>query len=480
MKKYDVIIIGAGIIGALTARELSKYKLSVLVIERAYDLGEGATKANSGILYPGFHPRGGSLKGISCVAGNARYDELCKQLGVSMKKIGSLFVAFHDEGEEKLKDKYEKGLANGVPGMEIISGETARQMEPILSHAVTRALYAPTTGIISPFELITAVSESAAQNGVEFLFESEVTGIRSEGDSVEAQTNKGTFSASFAVNAAGESAAVVEGWLRPQDLVIKPKRGQYYVFDKGRSSINHVIFQAQESDEGGTLLAPTVEGNLIAGPTSENVSSYQNTETTLQGLEHVERVAKKLIPALDMGKVITSFAGVRANISNVEKERKDFVIRESGPNVVSALGIKNPGMTSAPYLAEIIVKTLERQGFELAENLRFSPILNKHLPFLKETPEKQRELYARDSRYAKVVCRCEEITEGDIIHALCSPLPPKSLNGLKKRLRIGMGRCQGGFCTSRVIEIMSRETGCVPRDVLKGKDGSNLIKGWVK
>jgi len=480
MKKYDVIIIGAGIIGALTARELSKYQLSVLVIEQAYDLGEGATKANSGILYPGFHQRGGSLKGISCVAGNAKYEELCGQIGVSMKKIGSLYVAFHDEGEEKLRDKYEKGLKNGVPNMEIISGEAARQMEPLLSPAVTRALYAPTTGIISPFELITAVSESAGQNGVEFLFDTSVTGLHAESNSVELETSGGAFSASFVVNAAGENAAVIEGWLKTQDLMIKPKRGQYYVFDKQTGGLNHVIFQAQESDEGGTLLAPTVEGNLIAGPTSEDVSSYRNTETTRQGLLHVERVAKKMMPTLNMGKVITSFAGVRANITNVEKEQKDFVIRESSRNVVSVLGIKNPGMTAAPYLAEKIIEALEQQGLALSANPQFCPVLSRQLPFLKETPERQRELYARDCRYAKVICRCEEVTEGDIIHVLHSPLPPRSLNGLKKRLRVGMGRCQGGFCTSRIIEIMSRETGVVPQNIRKGTSGSNLIKGWVK
>ena len=478
--KYDVIIIGGGIIGAFTARELSKYSLKVLVIEQAYDVGEGSTKANSGILYPGFHPRGGSLKGKACAAGNAAYDIICGQLGVPMKRVGSLFVAFNDEGEQKLRDKYDNGKINGVPGMKLISGDEARGMEPGLSPGVTKALYAPTAGIISPFDLIIAVSESAAENGVDFLFGTKVTGIRHKGKMVEVEAGNHVFFAGFAVNAAGENAAVIEGWLKPQDLVIKPKRGQYYVFDKQSCDLRHIIFQAKESDEGGTLLTPTVDGNLLAGPTSENVVSYRHTETTGRGLEHVEKVARKLIPALDMGKVITSFAGVRVNISNVEKDFKDFVVRASGPRMVSALGIKNPGMTAAPFLAERIVEILRKQGLVLRENSDFSPALNRQRPFLNETPEKQKELYESDCRYARLVCRCEEITEGDILSALRSPLPPKSLNGLKKRLRIGMGRCKGGFCTGRVIEIMSRETGRAPREILKGTDGSNLIKGWVK
>ena len=478
---YDVIVIGGGMLGAFTARELSQYRLKVLVIEQAYDVGEGSTKANSGILYPGFHPRGGSLKGKSCATGNAMYDALCARLGVRMKRTGALFVAFNDEGEKKLRDKYENGVANGVPGMEIISGDAARGLEPALSQKVTKALYAPTAAVISPFDLIVAVSESAEENGVEFLFGAEVTDIRTVGGIVEVEAGGAVYTADFAVNAAGENAARIEGRLMPQDLIIKPKRGQYYVFDKQSGGLlRHIIFQAQESDEGGALLAPTVDGNLIAGPTSENVASYRNTETTAKGLERVERVAKKLIPALDMGKVITSFAGVRVNISNVEKEFKDFVIRESGPRVVSALGIKNPGMTASPYLAELIVKMLGRQGLDLIVDPEFRPELKRRLPFLKETPEKQKELYESDNRYARIVCRCEEITEGDVLAALRSPLPPKSLGGLKKRLRIGMGRCQGGFCTARVIEIMSRETGRPPDEILKGEKGSNLIKGWVK
>jgi len=481
MKRYDVIIIGCGIIGAFVARELSKYQLDVLALEQKDDVGEGATKANSGILYPGFHPRGGSLKGIACAEGNRMYDALCPQLGVPMKKIGSLYVAFHAEGEEMLREKLQKGRKNGTPGMEIISGAEARSLEPQLSPAVRQALYAPTTGIISPFALILAVTRSAQENGVSFSFGTKVTGLKLQQEGATVHTDAGSFEGRYIVNAAGGNAAEVEGWLHPQDLMIRPRRGEYYLFDKqGSAGLRHVLYQAQETDEGGALLAPTIEGNLIAGPTSEDVPGYAHVETTRTGLARIERVVQKLLPEWDMGSAITSFAGVRANIKNLPKEQKDFFLRPLNGRVVSALGIKNPGMTAAPYLAGRVADLLQEQGLTLTARDRFKECPAQQRPFLQETPKRQRELFARDPRYGRVVCRCEGITEGDIVAALRDPIPPRSLNGLKKRLRVGMGRCQGSFCTTRIVEIVSRELGCAPWRVEKGLAGSSLIKGWVK
>ena len=482
MKQVDVLIVGSGIIGATTARYLSQYNTSVLVIDQASDLGEGATKANSGILYAGFHPRGKSLKGISCVQGNAMYDQICSELGVTMKRVGSLFVAFHPEGEEKLMEKHEKGLKNGTPGMRIISGDEAREMEPHLSERVIKALYAPTTAIISPFELIWATCLSAYANGVEFKFSCAMIGVNQVKEGFIVHTTQGDIHARYVVNAAGENADAVENWVRPQDLKITPRRGEYYVFDKQGHDplISHVIYQVQETDEGGTLIAPTVDGNLIAGPTSQNVAGYDRKETSHKGLAHVERVAKKIIPDLDMGNVITSFAGVRANIVNVSKERKDFVVRASCSGMVSALGIKNPGMTAAPYLCKLIVEELENQGLVLEENKDYCAHLELPRPFLQQTPERQQELFEQDPRNAQVICRCERITEGDILRVLRGPLPPHSLSGLKMRLRVGMGRCQGGFCTTRIVELIAQEWGVDPLHVNKYQEHSNFVKGQVK
>ncbi len=491
---YDVLVIGGGVLGTMAAWKLSRYNLRILAVDRAYDVGEGSAKANSGILYPGIQPRENSLKGISCVKGNAMYSDICRDLDIPMKRVGSLYVTFHEGGDENLMKKYRRGLANGTPDMEIISGAEARRMEPLLSKKVIKALYTPTTGIISPFSLIVSLSEAAVKNGVKFLFDCEVTGIEmpeecdisvsseeSVSEPIVVKTTRGTLYARFVINAAGESAPSIERFVREQNLVIRPRRGQFYIFDKQEGNrLNHVIYQAQEKDEGGTLIAPTAEGNLIAGPTSENVRDYANTDTTREGLAHVERVAKKILPDLDMGKVIANFAGIRANITNIDKEHKDFVVRRSGRRMVSALGIKNPGMTSAPYLAERMIDILREDGLVTEERPDFQRILKKQKPFLQSSPGEQKRMFQEDPRYAKVICRCEGITEGDIVHALHSGVPPKSLNGFKKRLRIGMGRCQGAFCTSRILEIVCRETGCEPEEFLKSTKGSRLVKGRLK
>ncbi|MCB6993041.1 NAD(P)/FAD-dependent oxidoreductase [bacterium 210820-DFI.6.37] len=477
--KYDVAVIGAGILGCLTARELKKYRLDVLVIDKASDIGEGATKANSGVLYAGFHPRGGSLKGISCARGNRMHGQLCQDLDVPMEYVGSLFVAFHQEGLESIEDKVKKGRKNGVPDMEMISGEQARKLEPGLSRQVIGAMYAPTTGIVSPQKLVIHAALNAAANGAEFRFDTEVEHIEPEGEGYRLHTNRGDFSASYIVNTSGEGAADLERFVRPRDLEIKPKRGEYLVFDCP-SPIRHVIYQAQEKDEKGTLLAPTVDGNMLAGPTSYPARGYKNTETTRQGIDHIMRVARKLLPELDMGTVIASFAGIRANIENVPKEEKDFVVRLSAERFVSALGIKNPGMTASPYLAEKLVELLREAGLRCEMNPDFDPIYRAKPLFLKADPSVQAALLAENPAYGNAVCRCEGITEGDILAVLDSALPPHDLNGLKKRLRTGMGRCQGGFCTPQIIEILSRQWGVPPEAVSKSGPGSPVVKGRLR
>ena len=481
-RNYDVLIIGGGILGTMAAWKLSRYDLKVLLLEKEYDLGEGSAKANSGILYPGFQARGGSLKGISCVKGNAMYDDICRELDIPMKRTGCLYVTFGSSGDEEMMKKYKRGQQNGTPGMEIISGAEARRMEPLLSKRVKNALYAPNAAIISPFALVMSMAEAAAANGVTFLFDCGVDGISMpDSGPAEVSTSRGTVTCNYIINTAGENAIEMESFVRKQDLVIRPRRGQFYVFDKQDSPIlSHVIYQAQETNEKGTLIAPTVEGNIIAGPTSENVRSYSNTDTTREGLAHVEWVAKKILPDLDMGKVITNFAGVRANITNIDKEHKDFVIRKSAHGMISALGIKNPGMTSAPYLTDMIIQMLREDGLKTVEKRGKGSKYKRQKPFLQCSPEEQKEMLARDPRYARVICRCEQITEGDIISALHSPVPPVSFNGFKKRLRIGMGRCQGGYCQSRLIEIVCRETGCRPQDFMKSVKGSSLVKGRLK
>lgn len=477
--KYDVVIIGAGILGCLTARELMRYQLEVLVVDKASDIGEGATKANSGVLYAGFHPRGGSLKGISCARGNRMHRTLCKELDVPMKYTGSLFVAFHDEGLESIEEKMRKGIKNGVPDMRMISGEEARAMEPHLSEAVTGAMYAPTTGIISPMKLVLHTALNAVENGAHFQFDTLVEHIGQSGGSYCIDTSRGVVYADYIVNTSGEGAAAMERFVRPRDLEIRPKRGEYLVFDCP-SPISHVIYQAQEHDEKGTLLAPAVDGNMLAGPTSSQAGSYRRTETSREGVAHIIRVARKILPDLDLGTVIASFAGIRANIENVPKEEKDFVVRLSAEKFVSALGIKNPGMTASPYLVQQILELLRKSGIKCEENPDFNPVYRAKPLFLKADAEVQRKMLEENPAYGNAVCRCEGITEGDILAVLDSPLPPHNLNGLKKRLRTGMGRCQGGFCTPQIVEILSRKWNVPPERIYRGAPGSSIVKGRLR
>ncbi len=481
--KYDVVIIGGGILGCLTARELTRFRLSVLVVDQAPDIAEGATKANTGVLYAGFHPRGGSLKGISCVQGNRMQRELCSQLDVPVSYPGSLFVAFHEEGLEKIHEKIEKGRINGVPAMEMISGDEARRMQPGLSDRVIGAMYCPSTGIISPFSLVIAAAQNAIANGAGFRFDTKVESIEPLGETGESgyvlHTGAGDIEASYVVNVSGEGAAEVESFVRPRDLIILPRSGQFLIFD-APSPVRYVIYQAEENDEKGTLIAPTTDGQMIAGPTSYDVDSYDNTETTREGHDHIRRVASKIMPGLDFGRVIAAFAGVRANIDNIPKEEKDFVVRLSAEHFVSALGIKNPGMTASPYLVKKMIALLQEEGLSCEINPEFNPIHRFRPLFLKADEKLRRQMLAEDPSYGHVICKCEGITEGDIRHVLRGPLPPATINGLKKRLRLSMRKCQGAFCIPETIELLAGEWQVPVTSILKGEEGSWFAAGRVR
>lgn len=478
---YDIAIIGGGILGVTAARMLSKYNLNIAVLEKNYDIGEGSSKSNSGILAAGFHPRPESLKAISCVKGNEMYREICKQLDVPVNYLGSLMVAYSETGQEKLREKLKKGTKNHVPGLKLINGDEARKMEPLLSDKVIEALYCPTTAVVDVFKLLLHNAQLASLNGVEFLLDTEVTHIDKKDEVFSITTNKGEICSRFIINTAGENADLMEQYFHPCELEIKPRRGEYYVFEKENPCpLHYVIYQAQDTDEKGCLITPTIDGNIITGPTSEDVDSYENTDTSKEGLDKIERVAKKMIPSLDMSKVITSFAGVRANITNIEKEQKDFIVRKTTDQMVSALGIKNPGITSAPYLCQLMIELLESDGLCLQEKETAMTELHKQKNFFECSKEEQQRLLKEDKDYAKVICRCEKVTLGDIKRVLNEPLPPTSMDGIKRRLRVGMGKCQGGFCVPELLEILSREWNVPVQEICKSVRGSELAAGNVK
>lgn len=495
METTDVAIIGAGVLGCALARELSRYKLDVMVLERARDVGEGSSKANSGIVHAGFNPRGGSLKGRSCVQGNSLIRGIVADLQVPFVESGGMMVAFHDDGVDKLRKKAAQGLENGATSLSVVDGDSARVLEPRLSTRVLAALVAPTTGVITPFHFVLALAQNAVANGARFRFGALVkrvegvaevglgTAVLPAGYRYLLHLDDGSqVAARLVANMAGDDAQRLDAQVRPADYEIRPRLGEFLVFDKQdpANAITHVIYQAGETDEGGTLVAPTVEGNLLTGPTARNVRGFDVTASSAEGLAHVRRVAKKLIPDLDMEAVIANFAGVRANIVNVAKDQKDFVVRASAPRFVSALGIKNPGLTSSPALALVVVNALGDQGLRLERKHDFNPNRTAYVPFLKRSAADQARLLQQDPGFGRVICRCEGITEGDVRETLREQLPPSTIDGVKRRLRTGMGRCQGAFCAPRLVSIMADILGVPETAIASGERGGHYVARMTK
>jgi glycerol-3-phosphate dehydrogenase len=404
-------------------------------------------------------------------------------------------VAFHADGVDKLRKKAAQGRQNGATGLTLVDGDAARALEPRLSPTVIAGLVAPTTAVMTPFHLVLALAQNAAANGVRFCFGAEVERVESC-----ATVGLGTarlpvgyryllhladgsrLAARYVANMAGDDAQRLDSQVHPADYEIHPRLGEFLVFDKQdpANAVTHVIYQAEETDEGGTLLAPTVEGNLLAGPTARNVRGFDVTASSAEGLEHVRRVAKKLIPDLDMATVIANFAGIRANIVNVAKEQKDFVVRASADGFVSALGIKNPGLTASPALALLAVDELNRQGLRLRPDPAFDPERASYIPLLKRSAPEQRRLLQEDPTYGHVICRCEGITEGDVRAVLREALPPRTIDGVKRRLRTGMGRCQGAFCTPRLVSTMASVLGVPETAIVSGERGGRYVARTAK
>ena len=473
----DVVIIGAGVVGCSIARELSRYDLQIQVLERASDVCEGTSKANSGIVHAGFDAHPGTLKAKMNVAGNEKMEALSRELDFPFQRNGSLVLCFAEKDRDKLEKLLEQGIANGVKELRIIEKEELRQMEPDISREAVAALYAPTGGLVCPFGLTIAMAENAAVNGVEFKLETQVFSVKRKENHYLVTTSRGEVECLAVVNAAGVYADTFHNMVSGRRLHIIPRKGEYCLLDKKVGNYVHsTIFQLPTVYGKGVLVTPTVHGNLLIGPTAADIEDKEAVSTTGEGIADVQKRAALSVEKLPTKQIITSFAGLRAH-----EEGGDFVLGEpeDAPGFFDAAGIESPGLTCAPALGEYLAGLVaERLKAEKKENFVAA---RKGIPNMALASEEERKkLIAENSAFADVVCRCELVTEGEILAAIHRPVGATTLDGVKRRTRAGMGRCQAGFCSPRTVELLARELNRDMAEITKNEKGSEFLTGYIK
>lgn len=472
---YDVAIIGSGIVGCACAYRLSKCNLRIVMLEKENDVCMGSTRANSAIMHAGYDPKPGTLMAKLNVEGNRLAREICKKLSVPWKDTGSLVVALSDEDMQTLEVLLDRGNKNGVPGLEIWQADRLREKEPNISPNAKGALWAPSAAIVNPWEFGLAMAETAVKNGCELKRNFCVSSIDKTEEGLEISSDADKVSARYVINAGGVYADKISRMVCDTSFEIIPTAGEYYLLDKAEGSrVSSVIFQCPSKEGKGVLVAPTVHGNLIVGPNAVVRRDPDDTSDTAEGLDEVRTKAQKTVPGIEFRQNIRNFAGVRAN-STVD----DFIIDFACEHFLNLAGIRSPGLTAAPAIAEYAAELLSKQGLELVEKEDYDDS-RKKVHFNKMTPEEREKLIEENPSYGRVICRCETVTEGEIIDAVHSPITPVSVDGIKRRAGAGMGRCQGGFCGPRVVDILSRELGVSPLDILQDREGSFILTSRTK
>lgn len=475
---YDIAVIGGGVIGASVIRELTKFNLKAVVLEKDYDVCCGASKANSGIAHAGFDAKPGTLKAKFNVLGARMMQDYCKELGVKYKNNGALVIAYNDDDKQTLQELLNRGKQNGVNELELLTKERLIDLEPNISVNAVAALYAKTSAIICPYDLTLAGIGNAMDNGACLKLEFEVVKIEKADDCFNIYSSKGDcVQASVIVNCAGANSGKIAA-LVGDDIKIGLRRGEYILLDRESGDfVSHTIFCTPTEKGKGILITNTVDGNVLLGPTAEEVESEEKI-TTEEGLLTVQNKARAMAENVPFYNTITSFAGIRA----YSCDRHDFIIEESSvtPGVIHVAGIESPGLTSAPAIAEYVVNELIGRHFKLEKNKNFNGKRKKEYDFQNMSGQEKNELIKKDAKFGNIICRCEQITEGEIVQALHDNPPACSVDGIKRRTRAGMGRCQGGFCMSRVAEIISRELNIPIEQVTKKGEGSELVTGKTK
>ena len=474
---FDIIIIGAGVMGSAIARELSRFDCSVLVLEKDEDLCTGTSKANSGIVHAGYDAKPGTLKAKMNIRGNELMPTLCQELDIPFKQIGSLVVCTDEANRDGIDDLYARGITNEVPGMKILSAEEVKAIEPNISDDVVCALYAPTAGVICPFRLNIAMAECAAQNGVDFKFDSPVTGISKAGEKWIIETSSDSYECSVVVNAAGCHSDELHNLVSEKKYHITPRRGDYMLLDRSvEGFVKHIIFPQPTAMGKGILVSPTVHGNTIVGPTAVDIESKDEAPVTADGLVKVQEGSAKNIKGLPLKQVITGFSGLRAH-----EDGGEFILKEAEdcPGFFDCVGIESPGLTACPAIGEYMAAMIAEK-LSLKQKETWNGICKDVIKPFELSSEDREKLIKDQPEYGRIICRCETITEGEIIDAIRRPLGAKSLDGVKRRTRAGMGRCQGGFCSPRVMDILSRELGVPLDSITKSGGNSKMLTGRTK
>ena len=474
---YDVVIIGAGVSGCATARELAKYEAKICVVERFEDVCCGTSKANSAIVHAGYDAQPGTLMAQLDVEGSYRIPQLARDLDFPYRNNGSLVLCMDEEDLPLLQALYDRGRKNGVSALRMVTREDILAMEPHVREDVVAGMEAATGGIVCPFGMNIAFAENAAENGVEFRFDTAVTGFTRTREGWTVRTDRGDIETRTVVNAAGVYADVLHNMVSSRKLHITPRRGDYYLLDKTTGGYaHHTLFQLPGKYGKGVLVAPTVHGNTIVGPTAIDIADRDGVNTTAEGLEQVMQKAANIVKDAPLRQVITSFAGLRAH-----EDGHEFVIGEAegAPGFFDCAGIESPGLSASPAIghmvAELVRDKLLLRRKESFKATRKGIVNPAELPF-----EERRALIAEHPAYGRIICRCEGISEGEILDAIHRPLGARSLDGVKRRVRAGMGRCQGGFCGPKVMEILSRELGAPMECISKSGGGSRMILGRDK
>jgi len=479
--KSDVLVIGAGVIGCAIARELSKFKIKTSLLEKETDVGSGVSKGNSGVLHTGLYYPKGSLKAKLCVEGRLMFPELAKQLDVPYKFCGKHVIARTEEELEDLEDLKAVGEGNGVKELIIISGEELKKREPNLD--ALYALHSPVAGIFPPYLFTIALAENALNNGVKVHVNSKVSAIKQVNGGYKVTTNQGDFYADLVVNSAGLYADKISVMVGLDNYKLYPCRGEYLILDKTCGDlINSMVYPVPPKIAGvlGVHLTPTLDGNILIGPTEEFINEREDTKTTKEKIRQLIEGAKRLLPSVPLNQVIYGFSAVRSKITPPEeKGSRDFIIREDLENFINMIGMESPGLTSSPAIAKLIVQMIKKKN-DLEEKTDFNPIRKRTAPFSEASRTEQASLIKADPAYGEIVCRCEHVSKREVLDALNNPISEKTISAVKYRTRAGMGRCHGGFCLPKIVEILKEEYR-VPSEEIKLKSlDSSLFIGKTK